>query len=65
MFKPNWHLSALNADKTCQLLSQILMFAHKSVTNSSKAIDTSLYSMCNTLQTQCSFENMPIIQLVM
>ena len=45
--------------KMCQLLSQILMFAHKSVTNVSKAIDTSPYSMHNAVQTQCSFENMP------
>ena len=44
---------------------KILMFAHKSVTNVPKAIETSLYSMHNALQTQCSFENMPIIQLVM
>ena len=44
---------------------KILMFAHKSVTNVSKAIDTFPYSMHNALQTQCSFENMPIIQLVM
>ena len=49
----------------CQLLSQILMFTHKSVTNVSKAFDTSPYSMHNVLQTQCSFENIPIIQLVM
>ena len=28
-FRLIWHLSDLNADKTCQLLSQILMFAHK------------------------------------
>ena len=41
------------------------MFAHKSVTNASKAIDTPPYSMHNALQIQCSFENMPIIQLVM
>ena len=41
------------------------MFAYKSVTNVSKAIDTSPYLMHDALQTQCSFENMPIIQLVM
>ena len=59
---------------TCQLLMltkrvnrylKNLMFAHEKCTNASKAIDTSPYSMHNALQTQCSFENMPIIQLVM
>ena len=67
-------LIAFGAIDTCQILMmtkrvnghlKILMFPHKSVTNASKTIDTSPYSMRNALQKQCSFENMQIIQLVM
>ena len=72
LFLINWHqpkvLIAFRQFDTCQILMltkrvncylKILMFAHKSVTNASKAIDTSPYSMHNALQKQCSFENMP------
>ena len=71
-FQINWHqpkvLIALRLFDTCQILmltkcvNFYLKFScllTKSVTNASKAIDTSPYSMHNALQTQCSLENMP------